>query len=117
MKNLKFKYKVRIIGLIMILITLNLGINIVSGEKIGLENINNVGVEYSNIKINSSSDQDYIFVYVKSGDTIWSIVQENYEHISKPKYMNFSSVVNFVINLNGGCDLKIGQTIKIPKNI
>lgn len=117
MKNLKLKYKLRIIGLVLFLLVMNLGINVVSGAELGLDKptIKNETVEFGSLK--NSPDEEYLIVYVKAGDSIWSLVQENYDYISKPKYMNFSDLVDYIVELNGGSDISLGQVIKIPKTI
>lgn len=115
MKNLKFKYKLRIAGLILFLLTMNLGLNLVSeNDIIQFNNFASQSLVYATNKV---QDEKYIIVYVKSGDSIWKIVEENYDQISKPIYINFRDVVDIVVDLNGGSDIKSGQIIKLPKSI
>ncbi|WP_154865145.1 hypothetical protein [Neofamilia massiliensis] len=115
MKNLKFKYKLRIAGLILFLLTMNLGLNLVSeNDIIQFNNFASQALVYATNKV---QDEEYIIVYVKSGDSIWKLVEENYNQISKPIYINFRDVVDIVVDLNGGSDIKSGQIIKLPKSI
>ncbi len=116
MKNLKFKYKLRIVGLILFLLTMNLGLNLVSERDIN-KYYNLESQALLNTNANSILEEEFIIVYVKTGDSIWKIVEENYDRISKPNYINFRDVVDIVVDLNGGSEIKSGQVIKIPKNI
>lgn len=99
---MKFKFKIRIISVLLLLIFFNLGINIVEKE---------------HVVINSNIDTQYYSVTVKPGDTIWDLVKENYESIEKPWNMDYRDLVHYVIELNQGTELKVGQTLLIPKII
>lgn len=115
MRNLKIKYKLRLVCLILFLLTMNLGLNLVSeNDIIQYNNLASQSLVYATNKV---LDEEFIIVYVKTGDSIWKIVEENYDKISKPIYINFRDLVDIVVDLNGGSDIKSGQIIKIPKSI
>lgn len=116
MKNLKFKYKLRIIGLILFLLTMNLGLNLVSESDLN-KYYNIESQSLLNTSASTNSEEEFIIVYVKTGDSIWKIVEENYDHICKPIYISFRDLVDIVVDLNGGSEIKSGQVIKIPKNV
>lgn len=117
MKNLQLKYKLRLIALIFFLLTMNLGLNIVSENDLSksYKPENNLASETA--FNNKSQKEEFLNIYVKSGDSIWKIVEDNYQYISKPFYVNFRDVVDIVIELNGGSEITPGQLIKIPKNL
>lgn len=117
MKNLQLKYKLRIIAFIIFLLTMNLGLNIVSENDLSKYYKPKNSLELEAAFNNKSQKEEFLNIYVKSGDTIWKIVEDNYQYISKPFYINFRDVVDIVIELNGGSEIAPGQLIKIPKKL
>lgn len=117
MKNLQLKYKLRLIALIIFLLTMNLGLNIVSESDFSKSyNVeNDLASDTAFNKKNKK--EEFLNIYVKSGNSIWKIVEDNYQYISKPFYINFRDVVDIVIELNGGSEITPGQLIKIPKSL
>lgn len=82
---------------------------------LGIKTVN-LPLEYPNDQINiiKNDENEYISVYVKSGDTIWNIVENNYDKIEKPQYLDIRDVVYIVIDINGTSNLNIGDVVKIP---
>lgn len=104
-KKLSFKYKFRLIFVILFLVLMNLGIKTINMP---------VYLNYNNTEIVDETTNSYIEVYVASGDTIWNIVERNYDKIDKPDYIELRDVISIVIDLNDGSNIKIGDVIKIP---
>lgn len=97
------KYKIRRIVCLLLLIVFSLGVTTVKNE--------------SKFTLKSNNLTEDISVVVQNGDTIWDIVESYYNDINKPFYADKRYVVNYVSDYNNGSDLKIGQTILIPKDI
>lgn len=104
-KKLSFKYKFRLIFVILFLVLMNLGIKTINMP---------VYLNYNNTEIVDETTNSYIEVYVASGDTIWNIVERNYDKIDKPNYIELRDVISIVIDLNDGSNIKNGDVIKIP---
>lgn len=101
--NRKLKYKIRLLVLIVLLVSMNLGINIVNDLNF-----------YENETINMDLSEEFLLITAKSGDSIWKIVENNIDKINKPNNMDFRDVVYIVSSLNGGIDINSGQVIKLP---
>lgn len=106
----KLKYKLRFISVLLLLVILNLGLNInsVSETKV---------MDYLYKSTNDTTSSEYFYVTAKNGDTIWNIAKSNYNHIEKPDNIDFRDLVLVITDLNGGSELSIGQSVKLPKNV
>lgn len=98
-----FKYKIRLISVIILLLIFNVGITI------------DKEIEH-NVELDFNSTE-YFYVIAKDGDTIWNIVKSNYNNIEKPRNMDFRDLVLITMDLNDGHDISIGQSVKLPKNV
>lgn len=98
------KYKIRLVSVIILLLIFNLGITVDALTEI------NSGTP-------SANSTEYFYVVAKDGDTIWNIVKSNYKNIEKPKNIDFRDLVLITMDLNGGDDISIGQSVKLPKNV
>lgn len=107
-KGIYIKNKKRLITIILFLVLMNLGIKTISLPPEDL---------YETINVVENDELEYINVYVKSGDTIWNIVEKNYDKIEKPQYLDIRDVVYMVIEINGTSNLSIGDVVKIPAEI
>lgn len=103
---MKNKYKFRILILVISLVILNLGLNIVSENEIYVVTENNY-----------ISENEYKYVTAQPGDTIWSLVMDNIDYVDKSSYRDFNEVIYKTIEINGGSEIYIGQSIIIPKDI
>lgn len=97
---MKLKYKIRIITVLLLMVMLNVGLNVVTLEE--------------NINITENKQEEFLIVTVRPGDTIWKIVSDNYSYIDTSEINDFRYIVDYIVDLNDGNDIKIGQIIKIP---
>lgn len=92
-------YKLRFLIVVLLLVLFNLGLVIKAYE------------------MPIDDNTDYVYVTVKQGDTLWKILNENYDKITVNKSKDFRYAIDVISDINGGSDIYPGQTVAIPLNI